>query len=52
MTLSEFIVNLAEMNEGDDFPEDLLTAMYESIREEPLQFQRLVGTRYHAMSIT
>jgi len=42
MSLLEFFTNLAEMNEGEDFPEDLLMTIYESIKEEPLQFERCV----------
>jgi PH and SEC7 domain-containing protein len=42
MNLLEFINNLAEMNDGEDFPEDILTNIYESIQAAQLEFDRCV----------
>jgi PH/SEC7 domain-containing protein len=36
MTCSEFIENLSGLNEGGDFPRDVLKQLYHSIRSQPL----------------
>jgi len=36
MTCNEFINLLSELNDGDDFPEDVLTQLYLSIESQPL----------------
>lgn len=46
MTCSEFIDNLAELNDGDNFSKDILKYLYQAIKEHPLEwalcvFQRL-----------
>ncbi|RWS01089.1 PH and SEC7 domain-containing protein 2-like protein, partial [Dinothrombium tinctorium] len=38
MTCGEFIENLAGLNEGDNFPRDVLRALYQSIKTQPLQW--------------
>ncbi|XP_064415677.1 PH and SEC7 domain-containing protein 3 isoform X3 [Latimeria chalumnae] len=38
MTCQEFITNLDGMNEGKDFPKDLLKALYNSIKNEKLEW--------------
>ena len=37
MTGSEFIENLAELNDGQDFPKDILKEVYNAIKEEALE---------------
>lgn len=39
MTLIEFISNLSDMNEGEDFPKDLLKSLYLSIKNQPLEYE-------------
>jgi len=39
MTLNEFVENLVELNDGDNFPYNMLTSLYHSIRREPLEFE-------------
>lgn len=39
MTVEEFIENLADLNDGDDFPKDLLRSIYRSIQNEPIEFE-------------
>jgi PH/SEC7 domain-containing protein len=39
MTLSEFIDNLSDLNDGDNFPRDVLSHLYQSIRTEPIEFE-------------
>ena len=36
MSLSEFIENLVELNDGEDFSKDLLKQLYVSIKNEAL----------------
>jgi len=36
MTCAEFVENLSELNDGGDFPRDLLRAVYSGIRERPI----------------
>ncbi|KAK2181651.1 hypothetical protein NP493_386g03008 [Ridgeia piscesae] len=38
MTLSEFIDNLADLNDGENFPKEVLKNLYHAIKTEPLQF--------------
>ncbi|OWF44571.1 PH and SEC7 domain-containing protein 2 [Mizuhopecten yessoensis] len=38
MTCSEFIENLAELNDGDNFPKDLLKIIYQNIKAEPIEW--------------
>lgn len=38
MTCAEFIENLAELNDGDNFPRDTLKNLYHAIRTQPLQW--------------
>jgi len=38
MTLNEFVENLADLNDGENFPYDTLASLYHSIRREPLEF--------------
>ena len=38
MTLAEFIENLADLNDGEHFPKDVLTHIYQSIKAEPIEF--------------
>jgi len=36
MTLSEFVTNLSHLNNGDDFPKDVLKSIYISLKHQPL----------------
>ena len=36
MTCNEFIENLSELNDGSDFPRDLLRNIYYAIKQEPI----------------
>ncbi|XP_026496657.1 PH and SEC7 domain-containing protein isoform X3 [Vanessa tameamea] len=38
MSCAEFIENLAELNDGDNFPRDTLKHLYHAIRNQPLQW--------------
>lgn len=38
MTCSEFIENLADLNDGDNFPKDTLKYLYQAIKANPLQW--------------
>ncbi|CAN8019863.1 unnamed protein product [Ixodes persulcatus] len=38
MTCLEFVENLAELNEGENFPKDVLKALYMSIKTAPLEW--------------
>ncbi|XP_075971455.1 exchange factor for Arf 6 isoform X14 [Anticarsia gemmatalis] len=38
MSCAEFIENLAELNDGDNFPRDTLKNLYHAIRTQPLQW--------------
>ncbi|XP_045494578.1 PH and SEC7 domain-containing protein isoform X4 [Colias croceus] len=38
MSCAEFIDNLAELNDGDNFPRDTLKQLYHAIRTQPLQW--------------
>ncbi|RUS82360.1 hypothetical protein EGW08_009875 [Elysia chlorotica] len=38
MTCQAFIENLAELNDGENFPEDVLKAIYQAIKSEPIEW--------------
>ena len=38
MTNSEFIDNLAELNDGENFPKELLKSLYNGIKHEALEW--------------
>ncbi|XP_075145667.1 exchange factor for Arf 6 isoform X2 [Haematobia irritans] len=38
MTCSEFIENLAELNDGENFPKDILKCLYQAIKTQPLEW--------------
>ncbi|VDI34723.1 PH and SEC7 domain-containing protein [Mytilus galloprovincialis] len=38
MTCSEFIDNLAELNDGENFPKELLKTLYQNIKHEPFEW--------------
>ena len=38
MTLNEFIDNLSDMNEGENFPRETLRQLYYAIRQDPLEW--------------
>ena len=38
MTAEEFVENLAELNDGSNFPEDLLKEVYAAIKAEPIEW--------------
>ncbi|XP_050699616.1 PH and SEC7 domain-containing protein-like isoform X5 [Eriocheir sinensis] len=38
MTCNEFIDNLAELNDGENFPREVLKSLYHAIRNRPLQW--------------
>lgn len=38
MTCSEFIDNLAELNDGDNFSKDILKYLYQAIKDHPLEW--------------
>ncbi|GAB6028193.1 hypothetical protein CHUAL_002395 [Chamberlinius hualienensis] len=38
MTCAEFIDNLAELNDGENFPKDVLKTSYHSIKSQPLEW--------------
>lgn len=42
MTVAEFVDNLADLNDGDNFGRDILNNIYQSIRDEPIEFDLLV----------
>ena len=37
MTLAEFVENLAELNDGENFPKEVLRHLYHSIKDEKLE---------------
>ncbi|KXJ80343.1 hypothetical protein RP20_CCG025470 [Aedes albopictus] len=54
MTCSEFIENLSELNDGENFPKDILKQLYQAIKTQPLEWalddespdqQKLGGSR-------
>ncbi|XP_065355165.1 PH and SEC7 domain-containing protein isoform X3 [Calliphora vicina] len=38
MTCNEFIENLAELNDGESFPKDVLKYLYQAIKSQPLEW--------------
>ena len=38
MTCSEFIENLSELNDGENFPKDVLKQLYNAIKSQPLEW--------------
>jgi len=38
MTCNEFIENLSELNDGENFPKDVLKQLYYSIKNSPLEW--------------
>lgn len=38
MTCDEFIDNLRDLNEGENFPRDVLKALYQAIKNNPLEW--------------
>lgn len=38
MTCSEFIENLSELNDGENFPKDILKHIYHSIKSHALEW--------------
>lgn len=38
MTCAEFIENLAELNDGENFPKDVLKYLYQAIKTQPLEW--------------
>jgi len=47
MTLSEFVTNLSHLNNGDDFPKDVLKSIYISLKHQPLPYDTSVS-HYHS----
>jgi PH/SEC7 domain-containing protein len=42
MTCSEFIDNLSELNDGENFPKDVLKHLYQAIKGQQLEWAMLV----------
>ena len=42
MSLNDFVENLADLNDSENFPYDVLAGLYNSIRREPLEFDMWV----------
>ena len=38
MSVEEFIENLADLNDGENYPKEVLKNLYNAIRTEPLEF--------------
>ena len=38
MTCAEFIENLSELNDGEDFPVETLRRLYQAIRARPIHY--------------
>lgn len=38
MNCSEFIENLSELNDGENFPRDTLKLLYNAIKQQPLEW--------------
>ena len=38
MTSAEFIENLAELNDGENFSKEILRTVYQSIKLEPIEW--------------
>ena len=52
MTVSEFTDNLADLNDGENFPRSLLNEIYQSIRNEPFELELLVQLFNYALCMT
>ena len=39
MTCAEFIENLVELNDGENFPQEVLRQLYHAIKGEPIEFE-------------
>ena len=39
MSLAEFVDNLSDLDDGENFPYDVLANLYHSIRRDPLEFE-------------
>lgn len=46
MTCAEFIDNLAELNDGENFPRDVLKSLYQAIKGHPLEWALYVTFKY------
>lgn len=46
MTGSEFIDNLSELNDGENFPKDILKHLYQAIKGKPLEWAVYVKFKY------
>lgn len=46
MTCAEFIDNLAELNDGENFPRDVLKSLYQAIKGHPLEWALYVMDKY------
>jgi len=42
MSLCEFITNLSHLNNGEDFPKDVLKSLYISLKQHPLPYDTYV----------
>lgn len=38
MSCNEFIENLAGLNDGQDFPKEILKAVYQAIKAQPIEW--------------
>lgn len=38
MTCADFIENLSELNDGDNFPKEVLKSIYQSIKTDPIEW--------------
>ena len=47
MTLSEFVNNLSHLNNGEDFPKDVLKSIYISLKHHPLPYDTYVQPLHH-----
>lgn len=43
MSCAEFIENLAELNDGDNFPREILKSLYHAIKTHPLEWALYVS---------
>lgn len=43
MTCSEFIENLAELNDGENFSKEVLKYLYQAIKDHPLEWALYVS---------
>lgn len=52
MTLNEFIDNLSDMNEGENFPRETLRQLYYAIKQDPLEWAQYDHSIEFQMQIT